>query len=172
MPYWDERVAEMAKSYPDIDVDKYHIDILTAQFVLNPDRFDVVPMGDGLEVARIVLEGAVPEVRDEEPVDLEQDGAVDLGSRRLGEATVDPRRGIEHRHLGGKDPGGHAHDGERADLPVEIGADLHRAPHRTGALVAEPTQELGWVERTGAVRRRDDHGSALGDRARAGGSRR
>ncbi|PZX13092.1 tartrate dehydrogenase/decarboxylase/D-malate dehydrogenase [Palleronia aestuarii] len=42
MPYWDERVAEMAKSYPDIAVDKYHIDILAAHFVLNPDRFDVV----------------------------------------------------------------------------------------------------------------------------------
>lgn len=42
MPYWDERVEEMAKQYPDIDVDKYHIDILAAHFVLNPDRFDVV----------------------------------------------------------------------------------------------------------------------------------
>lgn len=42
MPYWDERVAEMARSYPDITVDKYHIDILTALFVLHPDRFDVV----------------------------------------------------------------------------------------------------------------------------------
>jgi tartrate dehydrogenase/decarboxylase/D-malate dehydrogenase len=42
MPYWDERVEEMAKAYPDIRVDKYHIDILAAQFVLNPDRFDVV----------------------------------------------------------------------------------------------------------------------------------
>lgn len=42
MPYWDKRVQEMAKSYPDIAVDKYHIDILTAHFVLNPDRFDVV----------------------------------------------------------------------------------------------------------------------------------
>lgn len=42
MPYWDERVAEMATSYPDIKVDKYHIDILTAQFVLHPDWFDVV----------------------------------------------------------------------------------------------------------------------------------
>ncbi|MFT4584728.1 MAG: tartrate dehydrogenase/decarboxylase/D-malate dehydrogenase [Gammaproteobacteria bacterium] len=42
MPYWDERVAEMAKSYPDIKVDKYHIDILTANFVLHPDWFDVV----------------------------------------------------------------------------------------------------------------------------------
>lgn len=42
MPYWDERVLEMAKAYPDVTWDKYHIDILTAQFVLNPDRFDVV----------------------------------------------------------------------------------------------------------------------------------
>lgn len=42
MPYWDERVAEMTKSYPDVAVDQYHIDILTAHFVLNPDRFDVV----------------------------------------------------------------------------------------------------------------------------------
>lgn len=42
MPYWDERVEEMAKTYPDIRWDKYHIDILCAHFVLNPDRFDVV----------------------------------------------------------------------------------------------------------------------------------
>ena len=42
MPYWDERVEEMAKAYPDVRWDKYHIDILCAHFVLNPDRFDVV----------------------------------------------------------------------------------------------------------------------------------
>lgn len=42
MPYWDERVEEMAKNYPEVRWDKYHIDILAAQFVLNPDRFDVV----------------------------------------------------------------------------------------------------------------------------------
>jgi tartrate dehydrogenase/decarboxylase/D-malate dehydrogenase len=42
MPYWDERVVEMAKGYSDIKVDKYHIDILTAHFVLHPDWFDVV----------------------------------------------------------------------------------------------------------------------------------
>ena len=32
----------MAENYADIKVDKYHIDILTAQFVLHPDWFDVV----------------------------------------------------------------------------------------------------------------------------------
>jgi tartrate dehydrogenase/decarboxylase/D-malate dehydrogenase len=42
MPYWDERVAEMAKSYPDVQWNQFHIDILTAHFVLNPDRFNVV----------------------------------------------------------------------------------------------------------------------------------
>ncbi|WP_349370422.1 tartrate dehydrogenase [Salinarimonas sp.] len=42
MPYWDERVAEMASAYPEIAVDKFHIDILTAHFVLHPDWFDVV----------------------------------------------------------------------------------------------------------------------------------
>jgi tartrate dehydrogenase/decarboxylase / D-malate dehydrogenase len=42
MPYWDERVQAMAAHYPDIDVDKYHIDILTANFVMHPDWFDVV----------------------------------------------------------------------------------------------------------------------------------
>ncbi len=42
MPYWDERVKAMAANYPHIKWDQYHIDILTAQFVLNPDRFDVV----------------------------------------------------------------------------------------------------------------------------------
>jgi tartrate dehydrogenase/decarboxylase/D-malate dehydrogenase len=42
MPYWDKRVEAMAPQYPDIRWDKYHIDILTAHFVLHPDRFDVV----------------------------------------------------------------------------------------------------------------------------------
>src|SRR5215472_9047112 len=42
MPYWDERVEAMATSYPGVRWDKYHIDILTAQFVLHPDWFDVV----------------------------------------------------------------------------------------------------------------------------------
>ncbi|MBK0393031.1 tartrate dehydrogenase [Ramlibacter algicola] len=42
MPYWDERVAEMAKAYPDVKQDKFHIDILTAHFVQRPDFFDVV----------------------------------------------------------------------------------------------------------------------------------
>jgi tartrate dehydrogenase/decarboxylase/D-malate dehydrogenase len=42
MPYWDERVAAMRGAYPDVKVDQYHIDILTAHFVQHPDWFDVV----------------------------------------------------------------------------------------------------------------------------------
>jgi tartrate dehydrogenase/decarboxylase/D-malate dehydrogenase len=42
MPFWDERVAAMAQAFPDVRVDKYHIDILTAHFVRHPDWFDVV----------------------------------------------------------------------------------------------------------------------------------
>ncbi|AZM62569.1 MULTISPECIES: tartrate dehydrogenase [unclassified Streptomyces] len=42
MPYWDERATEMAARYPAVSADKDHIDILTAKFVLQPDRYDVV----------------------------------------------------------------------------------------------------------------------------------
>ncbi len=42
MPYWDSRVAAMASEYPDVSVDQYHIDILTANFVRMPEHFDVV----------------------------------------------------------------------------------------------------------------------------------
>jgi tartrate dehydrogenase/decarboxylase/D-malate dehydrogenase len=42
MPWWDARADEMAARYPDVKMDRQHIDILCARFVLNPDRFDVV----------------------------------------------------------------------------------------------------------------------------------
>jgi tartrate dehydrogenase/decarboxylase/D-malate dehydrogenase len=42
MPYWDERAEAIALEYPDVRADKYHVDILTAQFVRNPGWFDVV----------------------------------------------------------------------------------------------------------------------------------
>jgi tartrate dehydrogenase/decarboxylase/D-malate dehydrogenase len=42
MPYWDERFRAMAKNYPDIRIDQFHIDILVAHFVQHPDWFDVV----------------------------------------------------------------------------------------------------------------------------------
>jgi tartrate dehydrogenase/decarboxylase / D-malate dehydrogenase len=42
MPYWDERLELMAKQYPQVSWDKYHIDILCAHFVQRPGSFDVV----------------------------------------------------------------------------------------------------------------------------------
>ena len=42
MPYWDERFAAMSESYPGVRTDQYHVDGLTIQMVLNPDRFDVI----------------------------------------------------------------------------------------------------------------------------------
>ena len=42
MPYWDERFRAMSAQYPEVRADQYHVDILTAQFVLHPEWFDVV----------------------------------------------------------------------------------------------------------------------------------
>jgi tartrate dehydrogenase/decarboxylase/D-malate dehydrogenase len=42
MPFWDERLKAVSKDYPDVTVDQYHIDILSAHFVQHPDWFDVV----------------------------------------------------------------------------------------------------------------------------------
>ena len=42
MPYWDERFAAIAREYPQVKTDQFHIDILTAHFVQHPDWFDVV----------------------------------------------------------------------------------------------------------------------------------
>jgi len=42
MPWWDTRADAAAKNYPEVTVDKQHIDILSARFVLQPTRFDVV----------------------------------------------------------------------------------------------------------------------------------
>ncbi len=42
MPFWDERVEAMARQYPGVSVDRFHIDILTAHFVQRPQQFDVV----------------------------------------------------------------------------------------------------------------------------------
>jgi tartrate dehydrogenase/decarboxylase/D-malate dehydrogenase len=42
MPWWDGRADAVGRDYPEVAVDKQHIDILSARFVINPDRFDVV----------------------------------------------------------------------------------------------------------------------------------
>jgi tartrate dehydrogenase/decarboxylase/D-malate dehydrogenase len=42
MPYWDEIFWSLAKEYPDIEADQFHIDALVARFVTHPEHFDVV----------------------------------------------------------------------------------------------------------------------------------
>lgn len=42
MPWWDGRADAMHAHYPQVAVEKHHIDILCARFVLQPQRFDVV----------------------------------------------------------------------------------------------------------------------------------
>ncbi len=42
MPFWDERFRAMAREFPDVATEQYHIDILTAHFVRRPSSFDVV----------------------------------------------------------------------------------------------------------------------------------
>jgi tartrate dehydrogenase/decarboxylase/D-malate dehydrogenase len=42
MPYWDEIFKGIAKTYPDVKTDQYHVDALSALFVQHPEQFDVV----------------------------------------------------------------------------------------------------------------------------------
>ena len=42
MVFWYEVFKSVAKDYPDVKADQYHVDNMCAQFVLRPDKFDVV----------------------------------------------------------------------------------------------------------------------------------
>ncbi len=42
MPFWDQRAALVARQYPHVAMDVFHIDILAAHFVQRPQHFDVV----------------------------------------------------------------------------------------------------------------------------------
>ena len=114
MPYWDERVEEMAKNYPDVRWDKYHIDILTAQFVLNPDRFDVVVasnlFGDILSDLGPACTGTIG---------IAPAGNINPERNSLG-VRAGARLGARHRRAGHR-------QSDRADL---VGRHDARAPRR------------------------------------------
>ncbi|MFJ6726329.1 tartrate dehydrogenase [Streptomyces sp. NPDC091281] len=63
MPFWDERVAELAARHPGVRWDQEHIDALAAKLVLAPDRFDVVVasnlFGDILSDLAAALAGSI-----------------------------------------------------------------------------------------------------------------
>jgi tartrate dehydrogenase/decarboxylase/D-malate dehydrogenase len=42
LPFWDQVVQEVAGEYPDVRLEKMHVDALSAAFVQRPSRFDVV----------------------------------------------------------------------------------------------------------------------------------
>jgi tartrate dehydrogenase/decarboxylase / D-malate dehydrogenase len=42
MPFWDEVFEEVAAEHPDVETEQYHIDALSAAFVLKPGSLDVV----------------------------------------------------------------------------------------------------------------------------------
>ena len=63
MPFWDERFEAVSKEYQDIRTDQFHIDILSAHFVMHPDWFDVVVgsnlFGDILSDVAAMLTGSL-----------------------------------------------------------------------------------------------------------------
>lgn len=42
MVFWDEVTAEVARDYPDVKVERWHIDALAARFITHPHTLDVV----------------------------------------------------------------------------------------------------------------------------------
>ncbi|MDE3091677.1 MAG: tartrate dehydrogenase, partial [Chloroflexota bacterium] len=42
MVFWDEVFAQLAKEFPDVQTDKWHIDSMAARFVTSPEKLDVV----------------------------------------------------------------------------------------------------------------------------------
>ena len=42
MPFWDSVFDDIAAEYPDLETDKFHMDALSARFVIHPQHFEVV----------------------------------------------------------------------------------------------------------------------------------
>ncbi len=42
MPFWDEIFGQVAREYPDLQADQFHVDALAARFVTHPQQFGVV----------------------------------------------------------------------------------------------------------------------------------
>ncbi len=87
MPYWDERFKAMAAQYPDIKTDQYHIDILTAHFVMHPDWFDVVV---GSNLFGDILSDLGPACTG--TIGIAPSANMNLSARYLREENREPRR--------------------------------------------------------------------------------
>ena len=122
MPYWDERVEAMAKNYPKVKWDKYHIDILTANFVLHPGlvrrrgRLQSVrryPLGPRPGLHRHHRHRAVRQHQSGRPFPLGVRAGARLGARYRGAGHRQPDRhdlvgrddaGASRREAGGGNP--------------------------------------------------------------------
>ena len=128
MPFWDERVEAMAKQYPDVRVDKFHVDILTAHFVQHPDWFDVVVgsnlFGDILSDLGPAVCGTIG-IAPSANLNPERQHPVDV---RAG-----PRLRARHRGQGHREP-------HRPDL---VGRDDARAPRARGGRRRRPRRNRG-----------------------------
>ena len=137
MPFWDERFAAVARDYPDVKTDQYHIDILTAHFVRHPDWFDVVV---GSNLFGDILSDLGPAV-----VGLDRHRAVRQHQPRA-RISVDVRAGAR---LGA----GHCRPRHRQpDRPGLVGRDDARPPGRGRRRFGRRAGH-----RRGARRRRDSH---------------
>lgn len=66
MPWWDSRADAVGSDYPEVTLNKQHIDILSAHFVRQPGRFDVVAatnlfgdiLSSGAQISLAVRAGA------------------------------------------------------------------------------------------------------------------
>jgi tartrate dehydrogenase/decarboxylase/D-malate dehydrogenase len=166
MPWWDGRADAMAKGYPEVTVDKQHIDILSARFVLQPGRFDVVVasnlFGDILSDLGPATTGTIglapsANLNPERNVPFAVRAGARLRARHLWQ---------EHRQPGGHDLVRCADAGlpgpRRCQVPP--GARRHRAGHRGGPhhRPAHP----------GPGRQRQHAGDGRGDCGAGGGLRR
>ena len=147
MPYWDERVEAMAQNYPDVKWDKYHIDILTAHFVLHPDWFDVV-VGSNLfgDILSDLGPGLHRHHRHRAVGQHQPGGQFPVGVR------AGARLGARHRRPGHRQP-------DRHDL---VGRDDARASRREGGGGRDRRRHRAHARRTHAAhprpRRQRQHG--------------
>ncbi len=148
MPFWDERFAAVARDYPDVKTDQYHIDILTAHFVRHPDWFDVV-VGSNLF----------------------GDILSDLGPAVVGSIGIAPSGNI-NPEAGARLGAGHRRtrhrQSDRADL---VRCDDARPPRRGGGGVSRRARDRrgsrrGWNPHARSRRQCRDQGSWRGDRRR------
>ena len=130
MPYWDERVEAMAKNYPKVKWDKYHIDILTANFVLHPDWFDVVV---GSNLFGDILSDLGPACTG--TIGIAPSGNINPEGNFPVRVRAGARLGARHRRAGHRQPDRHDLVG-RDDAGAsrrEAGGRSHRRRHRAHA---------------------------------------